>query len=78
MIVVDGLQVCGFNSLGGAWEHIRWMYEVATQKFTVGDSEMPVVVWLSRMARAGYMDHKHYMLDDEESLYTVDTVGGRI
>lgn len=35
MVCVNGLMTCGFKSLSGAWNHIAWMYRVASQKFTV-------------------------------------------
>ena len=53
---VDGLTVLVASSLGNAWRHIKWMYEVASQKFTVGKEQMPVTDWICRMRVAGYLD----------------------
>ena len=55
-IDVDGLTVLVESSLGNAWRHIKWMYEVASQKFTVGKEKMPVRDWIRRMKCAGYLD----------------------
>ena len=54
MVCVDGLMTCGFNSLGGAWEHIAWMYRVAMQEFTVG--KIPVKKWLENGIKYGWLE----------------------
>ena len=61
MIEVDGLIVKACSSLGDAWRHIQWMYEVASQEFTVGQKRVPVRQWLVGMMKAGYLDEKHYL-----------------
>lgn len=48
--------VGAFNSLGAAWEHIRWMYRIETQEFTVGKKKVPVTDWIAGMKKAGYLD----------------------
>lgn len=48
--------VAAFNSLGAAWEHIRWMYRIETQEFTVGKKRVPVTDWIAGMKKAGYLD----------------------
>ena len=70
IVMVDGLMVSAHNSLGGAWRHIQWMYEVASQQFTVGKSETPVRIWLTQMMKQGYLEQKKYcwMVEDEEDL----------
>lgn len=52
-VSVDGLIVHASNSLGGAFKHIRWMYKVASQKFTVGEKAVPVAEWIEGMRKAG-------------------------
>ena len=64
LIVVDGLTVSAFNTLGGAWKHIEWMYAVASQRFTVGERKVPVREWLHGMKKAGFMDGPDYGLED--------------
>lgn len=61
MVEVDGLIVKACSSLGDAWRHIQWMYEVASQEFTVGQKRVPVRQWLVGMMKAGYLDEKHYL-----------------
>ena len=56
MVSVNGLAVQGFNTLGGAWQHIEWMYRVASQRFTVGKNKTPVLDWLKAMNTNGYLD----------------------
>lgn len=56
MIQVNGLSVKPCQSLGDAWRHIVWMYEVASQRFTVGKKEVFVVDWIDAMKKAGYID----------------------
>ena len=51
-----GLIVKACNSLGLAWEHIQWMYRVASQEFTVGEKRVPVSDWIDGMKKAGYLD----------------------
>ena len=60
-IMVNGLIVETKNSLGDAWRHIQWMYEIASQDFTVGEKKIPVRQWLKGMMKAGYIDEKHYI-----------------
>ncbi len=55
-VCVDGLIVVAKSSLGDAWRHIKWMYEVASQKFTVGPKKTPVRDWIAGMMKQGYMD----------------------
>ena len=55
-VTVDGMIVTAHNTLGDAWRHIEWMYAVASQRFTVGESETPVKEWINNMHRAGYLD----------------------
>ena len=59
-ITANGIIVHTENSLGGAWEHIQWMYEVASQEFLVGKNKLPVREWLKQMMKLGYLDTKHY------------------
>ncbi len=56
MITVNGLIVAQKSSLGDAWRHIKWMYEIAQQNFTVGEEEVPVIRWLHRMRTLGDID----------------------
>ena len=60
MICVDGLIAKSCGSLGDAWRHIQWMYEIATQGFTVGEKHTPVKDWLNYMVGQGYIDGKIY------------------
>lgn len=77
LVMVDGLIVSHHNSLGGAWEHIRWMYEVASQEFTVGGLKTPVREWLAHMMRAGYMEQKNYLWMEEDLTNPQLTRAGR-
>lgn len=61
LVCVNGLIASSHHSLGDAWRHIEWMYEVASQKFTVGKKKVPVKDWLAGMMKAGYLDEKHYI-----------------
>ena len=56
MIMVDGMIVMHFQTLANAWDHIKWMHEVATQDFTVGDKRIPVRDWIAGMKTAGYIN----------------------
>ena len=56
MIMVNGLAVKACSSLGDAWRHIKWMHDVASQQFTVGNKEVPVEDWIEGMKKAGYID----------------------
>lgn len=56
MVCVNGLITCGFKSLGGAWNHIAWMYKVASQNFTVGKKKIPVKEWLENGIKYGYLE----------------------
>jgi len=60
LVTANGLITSAHNSLGGAWRHIQWMYEVASQDFTVGEKAVPVRDWLVGMMKAGYLEEKHY------------------
>ena len=48
--------VGAFNTLGEAWKHIEWMYQIESQKFTVGRKGIPVTEWINGMKKAGYLD----------------------
>lgn len=62
-ICVNGLITTTKNSLGGAWNHIKWMYEVASQEFTVGKDKTPVKEWIRKMMEIGYLKkEKHYFI----------------
>lgn len=63
LVTVDGLVTSAHNSLGGAWRHIEWMYAVASQRFTVGDSKAPVKEWINGMHKAGYLDGPNWAAD---------------
>lgn len=56
MIMVDGMIVTGFNTLGAAWKHIEWMYRIACQQFTVGEKKTPVTEWIASMKKVGALD----------------------
>ncbi len=56
LIVVNGLTTSHHSSLGGAWNHIVWMHQVATQHFTVGKNKISVVEWIEHMKAIGYID----------------------
>lgn len=66
LVMVDGLIVSHYNSLGGAWRHIQWMYEIAQQQFTVGESKTPVREWIRRMMKLGYLEEKRYIWMDDD------------
>lgn len=55
-VCVNGMIVKACNCLGDAWRHIQWMYEIASQRFTVSEKHIDVRVWLGGMVRAGYLD----------------------
>ena len=55
-VTVNGLIVEAKSTLGDAWRHIQWMYEIASQEFTVGDKKTYVRDWLDGMKKAGYLD----------------------
>lgn len=55
-VTVNELIVSAHNSLGGAWNHIAWMYRVASQEFVVGDKEIPVKDWIEAGIENGYLD----------------------
>ena len=48
--------VNAFSTLGGAWNHIIWLYRIESQEFTVGEKEVPVTEWIAGMKKAGYID----------------------
>ena len=48
--------VGAFNTLGEAWKHIEWMYQIESQEFTVGKKGISVVEWIDGMKKAGYLD----------------------
>ena len=58
MVTVNGLAVVGFYSLGLAWEHIRWMHDVAGQQFTVGKNNTPVEKWIRKMEESCGLEKK--------------------
>ena len=55
-VTVNGLIVEAFSTLGAAWNHIAWMYRVASQQFVVGDKEIPVKDWLESGIKYGYLE----------------------
>lgn len=55
LVTVNGMIVEGFNTLGGAWDHIAWMYRIARQDFVVGDKETPAKEWVDGMIKNGYL-----------------------
>lgn len=55
-VTVNGIIVEAFNSLGSAWNHIAWMYVVASQDFVVGDKEIPVKEWLDAGKKYGWLE----------------------
>ena len=50
------LVVAAFQTLGDAWRHIVWMYQIESQSFTVGKKEVPVKDWIAGMKMCGYID----------------------
>ena len=48
--------VGGFNTRGGAWKHIKWVYQIESQEFTVGKKGISVTEWIDGMKKAGYLD----------------------
>ena len=56
LIRVNGLTVAYFSTLGEAWEHIRWMYRIETQEFTVGQNKIEVKEWINMMIKLGFME----------------------
>lgn len=50
------LVVGAFSTLGSAWDHIKWMYQIEQQEFTVGKKEVPVKDWIAGMKMCGYID----------------------
>jgi hypothetical protein len=56
LVTVNGLIVAHFDTLGGAWGHIVWMYRIASQNFTVGKKRVPVVEWIEHMVAVGYLE----------------------
>lgn len=56
MITVNGMIVTYFSTLGDAWRHIVWMRRIATQEFTVGKKNIPVVEWIEMMTKIGYLE----------------------
>lgn len=63
LVCLDGLITSTHSSLGDAWRHIEWMYAVASQRFTVGEQEIPVKEWLQNMHKAGYLDGINWAVD---------------
>ena len=55
-VSMNGITVSAHNSLGGAWNHIAWMYRVASQNFTVGDKKIPVKEWLENGIKFGWLE----------------------
>lgn len=56
MVTVNGMIVKACSTLGGAWNHIAWMYKVASQDFTVGKNKIHVKEWIEHMVAIGFMD----------------------
>jgi len=56
---VNGLTVLVASSLGNAWRHIKWMYEVASQHFTVGKDRVPAVEWIRVMMKNGWLEEEY-------------------
>ena len=52
----ERLVVTAFSTLGGAWKHIKWMYEIETQEFTVGKNNIPASKWVKSAKELGYID----------------------
>ena len=44
------------KSLGEAWRAIKWLYQIESQEFTVGNKEIPVKEWINGMEQAGYIE----------------------
>lgn len=63
LVCVDGLITSAHRSLGDAWRHIEWMYAVASQQFTVGESETPVKEWINNMHKGGYLSGTNWAAD---------------
>ena len=55
-VTVNGLIVEAYNCLSGAWNHIAWMYRVASQQFVVGDNEIPVKEWIDTGIKMGFFE----------------------
>ena len=55
-VMVDGLIVDAFSTLGAAWNRIAWMYRIASQEFVVGDKEVPVKEWIEAGIKNGFLD----------------------
>ena len=55
-VTLNGIIIDVFSSLGNAWRHIAWMHRVASQKFLVGDSKLPVEEWIEAGIRNGFFD----------------------
>ena len=56
LVLVDGLIIGHFSTLGNAWQHVDWMYAIAQQRFTVGKKQTPAKEWVYQMHKAGYLD----------------------
>ena len=56
LITVNGLIVSHFPSLGDAWRHVEWIHRIASQEFTVGKNQVPVIEWLDHMKRIGFLE----------------------
>lgn len=54
-ITVNGLIVSCHRSLGDAWRRIAWMFLVASQRFLVGEKEIPAATWYKKMIEQGYL-----------------------
>lgn len=54
----ERLVLAYFNTLSGAWNNIRKMYEIENQEFFVGKvgSTLRVSTWVEMMKKAGYID----------------------
>ena len=52
----ERLVVGAFSTLRDAWDHIKWMYQIEQQEFTVGKKEVPVKDWIAGMKMCVYID----------------------
>lgn len=48
--------ISAHNTIGDAWRAIKWLYQIETQEFTVGNKEVPVKEWIKGMVQAGYIE----------------------
>ena len=48
--------ISAHNTLGDAWRAIKWLYQIESQEFTIGNKEVPVKEWIKGMEQAGYKE----------------------